>query len=155
MIELIANISTLHWFIFGVALIGLEVIAPSTYLWWPGISALVVGILSALISALSGNVELGIWVVLAVSSSVVWYKWFKKRLEATDRPQLNRRASQYIGRKVVLRDAFVDGAGSVVIDDSRWRAEAEGGQNFESGTRVEVVGVEGVTLMVKEAPQAS
>jgi membrane protein implicated in regulation of membrane protease activity len=151
--ELFSQIDTLHWLILGLALVGLEVIAPSSYLMWPGASALVVGLLSALIGSLGVKTEFVIFAILAVASSVLWHRYFKKQTEETDRPQLNRRAMQYIGRKIVLREAFVDGTGSLVIDDSRWRAEAESGQNLETGTRVEVFGVEGVTLKVKALPE--
>jgi membrane protein implicated in regulation of membrane protease activity len=150
--EILTQITTIHWLIFGLALIGLELIAPSTYLVWPGVSAIVIGLLSALISGLSVNSELVLFAVLAVSSSVLWFKYFKKQTEESDRPQLNRRAMQYIGRKIVLREAFLDGTGALVIDDSRWRAESESGKNLEVGTRVEVTGVEGVTLRVKALP---
>jgi len=146
--EFLASITHWHWLILGVALIGIEVFAPSTLLLWPGVAAIVVGLLSALIPGLNIYVELVLFGVLAISSSILWLVKFKKPSEATDQPQLNRRASQYIGRRIVLREAFEDGSGYLVIDDSRWRAEAEDGANLESGTRVEVTGVDGVTLKV-------
>ena len=146
--EFLAGITSWHWLILGVILIGLEVFAPSTLLLWPGVAAIVVGLLSALIPGMNIYVELILFGMLAISSSVLWLVKFKKPSEATDQPQLNRRAMQYIGRRIMLRESFEDGSGSVVVDDSRWRAEAEDGTNLESGTRVEVTGVDGVTLKV-------
>ncbi|TNE42780.1 MAG: NfeD family protein [Alphaproteobacteria bacterium] len=152
MIEFVLNLTTVQWFILAIALIGVEVLAPSSYFLWPGVSAFVVGFLSWLFPGLSATWEIGIFVTLAVATSVVWQVWFKSSMETTDAPQLNRRASQYVGRKIVLREDFVDGAGYVSIDDSRWRAESETGANLPTGTRVEVIAVDGVTLRVKEAP---
>lgn len=153
--EFLAGITSWHWLILGVILIGLEVFAPSTLLLWPGVAAIVVGLLSALIPGMNIYVELILFGVLAFSSSILWLVKFKKPSEATDQPQLNRRAMQYIGRRIMLRESFEDGCGSVVVDDSRWRAEAEDGANLESGTRVEVTGVDGVTLKVVKIVEES
>ncbi|TNE58786.1 MAG: NfeD family protein [Alphaproteobacteria bacterium] len=152
MIEFLLNLTTVQWCILGIALIGVEVLAPSSYFLWPGVSALVVGLLSWLFPGMSATWEIGIFVTLAVVTSAAWQIWFKGKTEVSDEPQLNRRASQYIGRKVVLREDFVDGAGYVSIDDSRWRAESETGANLATGTRVEVIAVDGITFRVKEAP---
>ena len=151
MLELISHITTVHWFILALALIGIEVLAPSSYFMWPSASAAVVGVLSWLFG-MSGVVEISIFVILAVASSIAWQIWFKPKTENTDRPELNRRASQYVGRKFVLREPFVDGVGYVIVDDSRWRAETDDGRNIDVGTRVEVYDTDGSTFMVREAP---
>lgn len=148
--DFMADVQFWHWLILGLVLIGLEVMAPSTFLLWPSVAAFIVGLLVAIFPGFGFAWQLTVFAVLAVGSTVVWQLYFKKSTEATDRPQLNRRASQYIGRKVVLREDFKDGSGYVSIDDTRWRAAAEDGSNYATGVRVEVVAAEGVTLKVRE-----
>lgn len=139
-----------HWLILGVALFGVEMLAPSTYLLWPGISAIVVGILSAIFPSLGVYVEISIFALLTVVSTIAWARWFKPASTPTDSPQLNRRAMQYIGRKVILREDFVDGAGHIVLDDTRWLVTALDGSNLTAGIRVEVVEADGVRLKVRQ-----
>jgi len=152
--DFMADVQFWHWLILGLVLIGLEVMAPSTFLLWPSISAFLVGLLVAVFPGFGFSGQLILFAIMAVGSTVVWQIYFKKSTEATDRPKLNRRASQYIGRKVVLREDFQDGSGYVSIDDTRWRAASEDGKNYATGVRVEVIAAEGVTLKVKEIADA-
>lgn len=140
-----------HWLILGVALFGVEMLAPSTYLLWPAISAIIVGVLSAAFPSLGVYGEISIFALLTVASTIVWANWFRPSTAPTDSPHLNRRALQYIGRKVVLREDFVDGSGHIVLDDTQWLATAVDGSNLTSGTRIEVVEADGVQLKVRQA----
>jgi inner membrane protein len=146
--EFITTITPLHWFIFGLALVGFEVIIPSTFLLWPGISALLVAGLAWILPT-GAYTELVIFAVLAVATSIFWQVWLSKRHTETDHPELNRRALQYIGRKAVLREALEDGFGYLTLDDTRWRVEAEDGSNITEGTRVEIMSVEGNSFKIK------
>ena len=45
-VELIDTLGPWSWVIFGLILLGIEILAPSTFLLWPGLSALVVGLIT-------------------------------------------------------------------------------------------------------------
>ncbi len=148
--EWLADLAFWHWMVLGLVLLTVEIVAPSSYLMWPGISALFVGLIALLFGPLSGEFAVTLFTIMSIVTTMVWIKWLKPRTSETDRPTLNRRMDQYIGRKLVLREDFVDGFGHISVDDSRWRAEAVDGSNLKAGTRVEVVSAEGVSLMVQE-----
>lgn len=147
--DLLLNMTHLHWLVLGLVLIGLEVLVPSTFLLWPGLSALVVAAIS-LVLPIGPMTEFFLFAVLAVATSIVWQRRLANRGETSDKPELNRRALQYIGRKAVLREGLIDGTGYITLDDTRWRVRTEEGGNIAEGRRVEVLGVEGVTFTVRE-----
>lgn len=151
--DLLLNMTHLHWLVLGLVLIGLEVVVPSTFLLWPGLSALVVAAIS-LVLPTGPMTEFFLFAVLAVATSIIWQRRLAKRGETSDKPGLNRRALQYIGRKAVLRESLTDGTGYITLDDTRWRVETEDGSNIAAGKRVEVLGVEGVTFRVREVEAA-
>ena len=63
----------------------------------------------------------------------------------TDRPLLNQRAAQYVGRVFTLAEPIVNGRGKIRVDDSTWRVE---GDDCPVGARVRVTDAEGVVLRV-------
>lgn len=149
--DFLTDITHLHWLVLGLALIGLEVLVPSTFLLWPGISALIIAGVS-LVLPTGPMTELFLFAVLGVATSLYWQRWLRTHETISDKPELNRRALQYIGRKAVLREGLVDGTGYITLDDTRWRIETADGHNIEVGKRVEVLSVEGVTFTVTEVP---
>lgn len=148
LVDLINSLTPWHWFLFGVALIALEVMVTTTFLLWPGISAILVAALTALFP-IPGGVALILFAVLGVGSTLVWQKYLSEHHTTSDHPELNRRALQYVGRKAVLRESLVDGFGYLTLDDTRWRIESEDGSNIQEGTRVEVISVEGNSFHVR------
>lgn len=147
--DFLTDVTYLHWLVLGLVLIGFEVVVPSTFLLWPGISALIVAALSMVLPT-GPMFELFLFAVLAVATSIYWQKQLAARGETSDKPELNRRAMQYIGRKAVLREELVDGMGYITLDDTRWRVETRDGNNIDEGKRVEILGVEGVTFQIGE-----
>jgi len=153
--EIIQTLSTFglwHWLALGVLLIALEVVAPSTYLLWPGLAAIVTGLVLLLWPDMSWQVQLLLFAVLAVAASIAGRMWIKSRggIE-TDRPQLNMRASQYVGRRATVADSFTNGRGSITLDDTRWGARTKDGSNPTRGIEVEVVEADGTELTVQIA----
>jgi membrane protein implicated in regulation of membrane protease activity len=61
---------------------------------------------------------------------------------------LNNRAAQLVGVRGVV-GSFANGAGSVQVGDTMWRAVSD--ETLEEGAHVEVVSVQGVTLKVNRA----
>ncbi len=64
----------------------------------------------------------------------------------TDRPTLNRRGSQYVGRVFTLTDPIENGVGRIRVDDTTWRIV---GQDVSAGQKVKVIGFDGAVLSVE------
>ncbi len=134
-----------HWWVLGALLMAIEVFAPTTLFLWTGISAGVVGLVLLIAPDTSWETQVLLFAVLSVVSVFAWRYFVHLRPARSEDPWLNRRAEQYIGRELVLGDPIVNGQGKVKVDDTTWKVE---GQDLAAGSRVRVVGVEGVILKV-------
>jgi len=81
----------------------------------------------------------------------VYRKWFRGRARESDRPTLNRRAFQHVGRVVALEQPITAGRGRVKIGDAFWIVQ---GPDLPVGTPVRVTGTDGMILQVEPAPLA-
>lgn len=66
-----------HWLLFGIALIVLEIFAPSFTIFWFGLAAVIVSALFWLIPTLTLPVQIVIWVVLSIIITLVWFKFVR------------------------------------------------------------------------------
>ena len=132
------------WFIAGVVLLALELAAPGNVFVWFGIAAILTGLLD-LVSEFGWQIDLLIFVVLAVILAVAGRRYFARPREAGDQPLLNDRAVRLVGGVHVLSEPIVNGTGRIRIDDTNWRIA---GADTPSGSRVRVTGVDGAVLMV-------
>ncbi|MBI5163564.1 MAG: NfeD family protein [Magnetospirillum sp.] len=136
-----------HWFILGAALVGLEVVVPGTFLLWPGIAALLTGVLAVLLPELGWQVHALAFTALSVAAMVIGRRVYARLLSPSgDAPLLNRRAERHVGQIHTLTTAIVDGAGRARIGDSTWKVL---GPDLPAGAKVRVVGVEGTALKVE------
>lgn len=134
-----------HWWILGIALLILETLAPGAFFLWMGISAGVVGLLLFLFPATPWEIQLLVFAVGSVAAVVLWRHYRKDHEIQSDVPNLNRRGEQYVGRVFHLDAPIVNGFGKLHVDDSTWKIE---GDDCPTGTKVKVVGVDGVILKV-------
>ncbi len=74
------NIEYWHWIVLGILLIGMEVFAPTFFLLWLGVSAVIVGAVMTLLT-LSFNTQLLIWVILSTVSIITWFKLIQPRIK--------------------------------------------------------------------------
>jgi membrane protein implicated in regulation of membrane protease activity len=135
------------WFIGGVLLLILEVLAPGTFFLWFGVAAIVTGIV-AMIHDFGWQTELILFAVLAIVFVVVGRRYFSYDSKRSDQPLLNERAARLIGRDFTLAEPIVGGTGKLRIEDSTWRIA---GPDLPSGTRVRVTGHDGALLTVAAA----
>ncbi|MEA1938908.1 MAG: NfeD family protein [Pseudomonadota bacterium] len=139
-----------HWWALAVLLVGLEVIMPSTYLLWPGISAAIIGMLVLIIPfAFGWQIQLLLFAVLTIVTTLVWQHWLKTHPLKTDKPLLNRRAAALIGRKVLVAEDFVGGTGPVHIDDTVWRARIADDNDPKADETLQITEVSGTMLIVR------
>jgi membrane protein implicated in regulation of membrane protease activity len=138
------------WWLFALVLIGAELVMPGYFMLWIGIAAAAVGVVLLAFPELSFFGQTIAFVVLAIASCWCYWRFLRPAADApSDQPLLNRRAAQFIGRRYALESAIVNGRGKVKVGDSPWLAE---GPDLPAGAEVEVVSVEGTTLIVRAAP---
>lgn len=140
-----------HWWALGALLLAAEIASTTQYLLWPGVSALLVGVLKFVIPPLDGRLAVFIFAVLSVVVTVLWKRSRFGRADRIGHPNLNERSAQYFGRHVTALDDFQGTRGAVRVDDSRWNAVTTDGTSPAKGASLEVTGSDGTTLMVKAA----
>jgi inner membrane protein len=123
-----------------------EVITPGTVvLWWLGISAILVGLMSLVID-LAWQVEFVAFALLTLVSALAWLRLGRWAKTSIDRSFLNRRTEAFIGRVFTVETPITNGRGTVRIDDTVWRVS---GPDCPAGSRVKVARVDGPLLMVE------
>ena len=137
-----------HWWVLGVVLLGAEMLAPGVFLLWMGIAAGATGVVVLVAPEMDWRYQFLLFAVLAVASVIAARIYLKRRPIETDRPELNRRGQQYVGRTFTLAEALENGRGRLHVDDTMWRVS---GPDIPAGRQVEVVGVDGVLLQVAPA----
>ena len=135
-----------HWWLLGVTLLILELFAPGVFFLWMGVAAGLVGVLLLLQPTLDWQWQVLGFAGLSLAMIAVGRFWFKRNPIQSDLPNLNRRGEQYVDRVFTLGEAIVNGEGKVKVDDSTWKVQ---GPDCAAGTRVRVVGVDGVILKVE------
>jgi inner membrane protein len=146
MVEFFKELVFWHWWILAVALVVLEIMAPGVIFLWLGIGAGLTGLVLFVQPDLAWETQLMIFGVLSVVAGIGGRMLVATRPLATDKPDLNRRGNQYIGRTFELDAPIVNGVGKVKVGDSNWRIV---GDDAPSGTQVQVTGVEGASLRVE------
>lgn len=135
-----------HWLVLGLLLMLVEVALPSTYFLWIGLAALVVGVVSWLIPGMSFDVQIILFAVLSVSAIFLGKRYLKRHPIESDRPMLNVRGAQNIGRIATLHEPIINGVGKVHLDDTLWKVF---GPDLPLNTRVRIVAVDGISLRVE------
>lgn len=148
MLDVLTSLGPWTWIVLGLALIGLELVAPGVFLIWLGLAALITGLLDAALG-LPWQTAWLVFAALAVAAVVVGRMATRVRDEDDGgRPTLNRRGQALIGRVFTLETPIVEGSGRIRVDDSSWRVT---GPDAAAGERVRVVRVDGATLVVDRA----
>ena len=145
MLAWVVSLGTWDWFILAALLFLLEVLAPGMFMLWLGLAAIIMGIVATTI-ALSWQVQLIGFALLALVLVPAWRHFATKVEKPAESPFLNRRAEGYVGRVFTLDKPIVDGFGAVRIDDTIWRVS---GPDCPAGSRVRVAGTDGANLLVE------
>jgi len=149
--RLIAELGPWSWWILGLLLLGLEILAPGTIFLWFGVSAILVGTL-ALFVDLSWQTALVIFLILSFVSLIIGRRLMAKLSSEAGDPGLNRRGSRYIGRVFVLETPLSQGAGKLSVDDTVWRIT---GPDLSAGTKIRVTEIDGARLVVEAADETA
>jgi membrane protein implicated in regulation of membrane protease activity len=142
------TLGTWNWLIFGVLLMALELLAPGIFLFWLGLAALLVGLLSFAFHP-SWQLQILMFAVFAACAVPLWRRVARSNTTASrSNPFLNKRADALVGREFTLEKPIIDGAGTVRIDDTIWRIA---GPDAPAGSRVRIVQANGADLTVAMA----
>ena len=133
------------WLLLAALLAIAEMALPGVFLIWIAGAAALTGIISGLF-ALGWQLQLPLFVVLAIASIFIGRNWLRRHPIATSDAGLNDRAARLIGQIVTVEQAIESGEGKVQVGDSPWLAT---GPDAPVGTRVRIVAVEGATLKVE------
>jgi membrane protein implicated in regulation of membrane protease activity len=147
MAEMFFTLGSWNWLIFGFILMALELAAPGVFLFWFGLAALLVGLVSFALHLL-WQIQLLMFAAFALAAVPLWRRFAPSRRASQSNPYLNRRAAALLGRVFTLEKPIIDGSGTVRIDDTVWRVA---GPDTPAGSRVKVVRVDGPNLTVAAA----
>jgi membrane protein implicated in regulation of membrane protease activity len=148
MSEMFTTLGTWNWLIFGVILMALELLAPGVFLFWLGLAALLVGLLSFVIDP-SWQLQILMFAIFATAAVPLWRRIARSNTAVSkSNPFLNKRADALVGRVFTLEKPIIDGAGTVRIDDTIWRVA---GPDVPAGSRVKIVQADGASLTVAAA----
>ncbi|MBN6149601.1 NfeD family protein [Xanthomonas sp. AmX2] len=136
------------WGALTLLLFAAEAMAPGAFMLWMGFAAAAVFVGVLAVPGIPLLWQIGAFVVLSFVAIQVYRTWFRGRDRVSDRPLLNRRAEQLIGRVVLLDQPIQSGRGRAKVDDAFW---VVGGDDLPAGTAVRIVGVDGMTLQVERA----
>ncbi len=138
-----SGITFWHWLIFAAILAGIELTSMSMYLVGPAIAAGVVALLKFFMPELGFAWSLTIFAGVTVLLTFAARSLIKRIPEGSDKPSLNQRGHQYIGREYTLAEPVVDGKGRIKIEDGGWIIR---GADAEAGKKIKITGVEGTAL---------
>lgn len=134
------------WWILGILLAMVEIMAPGAFFIWFAIAALLVGTLAMLVT-LSWQVSLVLFVVLSLILAVVGRRFYGRAAHESD-DKTNDRLARQVGRVAVVDTAIVGGTGHIRLDDTVWRAE---GPELPAGATVRIVGSRDGRFIVEAA----
>lgn len=147
------------WFGVGLALIILELLTGSLFLIWISFGALIVAAVLYFEPGLAIHWQLILFAVTAVTSTYLGRTYLRGLFgrEASDRPMLNRRGEQLVGRTVWAIENFAKSDGRVRLGDTQWNARLRPLQSglappvIAKDDALVIVAVEGATLIVDPA----
>src|SRR4030088_2232794 len=113
MTEMFSTLGTWNWLIFGIVLMALELLAPGVFLFWLGLAALLVGLLSFLINP-SWQLQMLMFAVFAIAAVPLWRRVaLSSKAVSKSNPFLNKRADALVGRVFTLEKPIIDGSGAI------------------------------------------
>ena len=135
-----------HWFILGLVLLISEAFGAAGFLLGAAIGSLFTGILVWLVGDIHWQLQVLIGAALATIFSLLYWRFFRADEQESERPELNHRTAQFIGRKITLKEE-IDFEGRVQIGDTFWKVRSD--ELIPAGSAVEVDSVDETSLHIK------
>lgn len=147
LITLLTAMGPQHWLILGLGLLILEMVTGTTYLLWPAVAAFITALI-AYLGLTNWIGDIAIFAVLVIVLTYFGQPIVKRWRSEGAASKLNDRAAQLVGARAVVM-VFANGAGSVKIGDTLWRATSD--EVLEAGAEVVVLSADGMILKVSRA----
>ncbi len=139
----------LIWFLIGMLLLLAEFAIPGLIVLFFGVGAwIVAGV--CLLTDVSLNVQLGIFIGSSVLSLVLLRSWLKGMFvgHVGAKQDLTEDLHEFVGERAVVRETITPKlAGKVELHGTHWTAEAA--EEISDGAVVEIVAKDNLTLKVK------
>lgn len=148
LVQMLESMSASKWMILGVLLLVLEVVTGTTYILWPAVAAIIIGIVTFILPMLGWEMQFLLFFILSGILLVVGHKFVRPKMKGGEPSDLNDRARSMVGMRVKAVADFDTGIGRVQVGDTQWRASIVDG-NPSAGSELRVVSVKGTTLQVE------
>lgn len=135
------------WLAIGLVLAVAEMAIPGVFLIWMAGAALITGFVSWLVP-IGLPLQIVLFAVLSILAVFTGKRVLKRHPVVAADPKMNQRGERMIGETVVVTQAIEGGSGRVRLGDGEWLAR---GADAAVGTRLKVVGHDGVVLVVEPA----
>ena len=145
---LLDNLNYLHWLVFGLALVIVELFFWSMFLLWIGASAITISIVFYLYPGVSSVLQVLSFLLLSAVSTFLAKKYFPVK---TVDDELNLNAKSHIGKEctvVSIENSVV----KVKLGESLWFAK---GFEMSVGQKVRIIDTDSSTLIVEPLTEAS
>ena len=136
-----------YWITFGLFMIFSEVVTPGFYFLWIGLAAILSGTLSYLFPELDFVVIGSFFAIVSVILCYIGKISLYKKISGDNVSTLNNRGAQYVGQTVVVFEEIKNGVGNVKVGDGVWPAKSD--LDREKGDSVKIIGVDGISFIVK------
>jgi inner membrane protein len=133
------------WILVGILLIA-EMSVPGFFMLWLAVAAALTAIADHVFhfSWMGEVLCFAVFSFLSVMAS--WRFVMNGRHKKSDSPHLNQKHNAFVGRTFALKTPIQNGSGKITVEDALWDVD---GEDAEAGSRVKVVGVEGLRLRVE------
>lgn len=114
LVEMLESMSGTKWLILGVLLLILEVVTGTTYILWPAVAALIVGVI-VFVLPLAWEMQFLLFFILSAVLLVAGHKYVRPKMKGGEPSDLNDRARSMIGMRVKAIADFEMGMGRVQV----------------------------------------
>ena len=146
--EFFTELTYWHWLILVLLLLGGEAMGASGFLLGAAGAAATLVVLNLINDDLSWQMQFSVFGIVTVFLSWRYWQQFRSFNEKTDRPNLNDRAAQLVGRTLTLSKDLQNGEGKEQIGDTFWRLQAT--SDLKAGAQVEITGTKDRVLQIAE-----
>lgn len=134
-----------HWWVLAVLFIILEVFSPAAFFMWMGFAAAITGLV-ALTVPINWETQFLLFAAVSVAAILIGRTWFRRHPIASDKPALNERGQELIGRTAVVENPIVNGKGRIHLGETTWGVS---GPDAPAGSKVRIIAAEGAVLKVE------
>lgn len=145
--ETLDQISHWHWITLGFLLLIAEAFGAAGFVLGAAIGSLITGVIVWMLGGMQWESQFILAAILATICSVIYWRFFQASMQISDRPELNHRTAQFLGKKLTL-ETDVDFEGRIQIGDTFWKVKSD--KSLKSGDAIEVISVDESTLCIEK-----